>query len=237
MKPSVTWVLSVVAILGNCVAPVAGQAIAEKGQVTVAAHEVTMKAGNLYTITVEGKGFEPRVMMKPGSLFFFTQDFNKNLFLTYYFPNKNETNTIYVAPELFTLKGKGPFDYTIEVISTPLAAKPVLEVKAELAATDPPFKADFATRPHHKAHNVKFNKGQFYIIDMTSPDVPRRLDSYLYLLDSKGKIIRSDDDGGGFPNARIVFQATEAGDYRIITTGLGDALGEFTLTVRTTEKE
>ena len=71
---------------------------------------------------------------------------------------------------------------------------------------------------------------------LSNPDVAGRLDSFLYLLDSKGKIVRADDNSGGFPNARIVLQAAQAGDYRIIATGVGKALGQFHLTVRTVEK-
>jgi hypothetical protein len=233
-----TWILSVVTILATFTAPVAGQAISEKGKATIGVHEIAMKTGNLYMIKVLGQDFFPHVTMKPGNLAFGNPDFTKpNQFLSYYFPSKNETQTIYVLPELFSIKGKGPFEYTIDVAPSKLAAKPILELKGELTATDPPFKADFLKRPHHKAHNIKLEAGRFYIIDMTSPEVQNRLDSYLYLLDNKGKILRSDDDSGGFPNARIVFQPEQSGEYRIITTGLGNALGEFALTVRTTEKE
>ena len=237
MKVRRSSVLSV-AILGLCVAPVAGQAVSEKGQATVGVHEIAMKAGNLYMIKVVGNDFVPHVMMKPGNLAFSSPDFTKpTMFTSHYFPSKSETQTIYVVPELFSLKGKGPFDYTIDITPVKLAAKPILDLKGELTANDPPYKAEFLTRAHHKAHKLKLEAGRFYIIDMTSPDVLKRLDSYLYLLDSKGKILRSDDDSGGFPNARIIFQPEKAGEYTIITTGLGDAVGEFALKVRAAEKQ
>ena len=165
------------------------------------------------------------------------EDFNKpHLFNSHYMATKDQKVTIYVAPDIYSLKGKGPFDYQIEVKSATLAATPLLDVKDQLTAQDPAFKADFANRAHHKSFNLKMAANQFYIIDMKAPP-GTNLDSYLYLLDSAAKVVRSDDDSGGFPNARIVFQAPKDGDYRIIATGLGQALGNFALTVRTTEKK
>lgn len=216
--------------------PTAAQDVKDKGQINVASHEIEMKAGNLYSITVQGKDFIPRVTMTPGFLPFSPQDFTKpNRFATHYMPSKDEKNTLFVLPEVFNLKGKGPFDYEIEVKALALAEKPIVEVKDELVAADPQYKADFIMRPHHKSYTVKMTAKQFYIIDMRDPAADGKLDHFLYLLDPVGKIIRSDDDGGGFPNARIVFQAPADGEYRIIATGLGQALGKYTLTVRTTK--
>ena len=212
-----------------------GQDVAAKGQVTAGAHELDMKAGHIYLIKVDAKGFVPNVAMTPARLPFIGQDFNKpNVFQSHYMPSKDEKNTILIVPVIFDLKGKGPFEYEIEVKSAALAAKPILDVKGELTKEDPAFKAEFTNRAHHKSFELKVKANQFYVIDMRTPE-KSDLDDYLYLLDSTGKIVMSDDDSGGFPHARIVFRAPKDGDYRIIATGLGDALGRFDLTVRTTE--
>lgn len=209
----------------------------EKGQVTIGSHQFDMKAGTLYSVRVEAKDFLPRVTMNPSFLPYVPQDFKKpRTFTSYYLPQKDEKNTIVIVPDSFDLKGKGPFDYEIEVKKVELAANALMDVKAELTANDPMFKADFASRPHHKSFDLKVKANEYYVIDMKEPE-RGKLDSYLYLLDSKGKVVRSDDDSGGFPSARIVFQAPADGEYRIIATGLGDALGAFQLTVRTSEKK
>jgi len=230
---------SFLALLGIAAVALPGlsQDSSGKGKITVGVHEVEMKAGNVYQIKIEAKGFSPRVNMTPGFLRFTQQDFKKpNSYMNFYIPNKDEKNTILVAPEIFGLTGKGPFEYEFDFKAMTIAAMPILDVKAELTNADPPFKADFANRARHKNYKFNVKAGQFYQIDMKEP-AQGRLDSYLYLLDSKGKIIASDDDGGGFPSARIFFHAPVDGEYNIIATGLGDALGQFVLTVRSTEKK
>src|SRR6185295_5719868 len=106
-----------------------------------------------------------------------------------------EKNTIIIAPDLFSLPGKGPFDYTLDVKPVPLAEKPLLDVNDELVAADPPFKGQFDNRPHHKSYALKLKAKQFVVIDMKEG---KGLDHYLYLLDKDGKTVAQDDDGGGF---------------------------------------
>lgn len=85
-----------------------------------------------------------------------------------------------------------------------------------------------------KVYDVKLTKGVTYLIEMNSSEI----DPYLMLEDPTGKKITEDDDGGGFPNAKIVFSAPEDGDYRIIaTTFQPNESGNFTLSVRRQEKE
>jgi hypothetical protein len=76
---------------------------------------------------------------------------------------------------------------------------------------------------------------QLYIIDMQR--VAKEMDPYLMLEGPGGKVVMQDDDGGGNSNARIIFQARRAGEYRIIASVADkERLGDFTLTVRTTEE-
>ena len=78
--------------------------------------------------------------------------------------------------------------------------------------------------------SVKLKARQFYIIDMMRGT--EEIDPYLFLEDSEGKIVASDDDSGGNRNARIVFSPRRDSEYRIIATTLSPANGPFTLTVR-----
>jgi peroxiredoxin len=79
-------------------------------------------------------------------------------------------------------------------------------------------------------HVVPMKAGKVYTIDMVSGD----FDSYLRLLDPKGKQLDEDDDSGGMLNSRIIFNCPADGDYRIATTTFGpDMAGAYTLTVKT----
>jgi thiol-disulfide isomerase/thioredoxin len=85
----------------------------------------------------------------------------------------------------------------------------------------------------HKVHTYKMMKGNTYIIDMVS----NQFDTYLRLETSKGKQLKEDDDSGGDLNARIVFEAPETDEYRIICTSYAAAYGDYALSVRKGTKE
>jgi len=61
-------------------------------------------------------------------------------------------------------------------------------------------------------------------------------DSYLFLEDSAGTVLMQDDDGGGYPNARIIYRPTKTDTYRIVATTFEKAApdlspGLYTVTV------
>src|SRR5262245_42300545 len=80
----------------------------------------------------------------------------------------------------------------------PKDEKPI-KIDGKLTTHDP---KDDVTKHPSKVHEQKLKGGQTYTIDMVSRD----LDSFLRLEDSGKKELAKDDDGGGFPNARIVFK-------------------------------
>ena len=57
---------------------------------------------------------------------------------------------------------------------------------------------------------VRLEAGQEYQLDMKS----KELDSYLYLYDENDKLVAFDDDGGGFPDARIIYRPKKSGMFR-----------------------
>jgi hypothetical protein len=83
-------------------------------------------------------------------------------------------------------------------------------------------------------YTFKLIAGQTYQIDQVTPE----FDSYLRLEDDNGKELARDDDGGGYPNARIVFVCPATGTYHIIATALGNVsfkgtgYGKYTLTIQ-----
>lgn len=80
----------------------------------------------------------------------------------------------------------------------------------------------------HKLYLLPMKQGEDYQIDMIS----KEFDSYLFLLDDKNIVLQQDDDGGGFPNARINYRAKQTAIHRIHATYFGGGLGRFTLIVR-----
>jgi hypothetical protein len=101
--------------------------------------------------------------------------------------------------------------------------------KANLLKTDPVYKA---AGKKHKMFLFEMTAGKTYQIDMTSGV----FDSYLYLESPEGKLLAQDDDGGGYPSARITMKAPSTGKHRIICTYFGGgASGEFNLSIRQTD--
>jgi hypothetical protein len=87
---------------------------------------------------------------------------------------------------------------------------------------------------HCKIYTIDLQAGKSYQIDMMSQEGnPGMFDPYLRLEDPTGFQVAADDDGGGFPNARIFFQCQRTGRYRIICTTFNHGgVGRFRLTVQ-----
>lgn len=103
--------------------------------------------------------------------------------------------------------------------------KPLLREQGKLTEDDPKDKV--VKRSAHKVFDIKLEAGKTYRIEMNS----REIDSLLRLENAEGKQVALDDDGGGFPNARIIYEAEKDGVYRIIATTFDGKLGAFELTV------
>jgi len=104
-----------------------------------------------------------------------------------------------------------------------------LKVEDQLTADDP--QDTVRKGSHNKVHTFKMTAGKTYVIDMITRSPG--FDPYLRLEDAAGKQLAEDDDGGGFPNARITFKAERGGEYKIIATTFGKGMtGKYLLTVR-----
>jgi hypothetical protein len=218
-----------------------GKGLDVKGQIKIGNHAVKMEAGRLYEIRAQGSGFPPVVSIYPGYFRSTPGPFEKDATTHFYVPTETKEYRLYVTPAIYGRVPDGPLDYTLKVTRVPISNKPLLKQESSLAAGDPPYenKTAFGKRAHHKVFPVKLEADRFYIIDMVrkGKGFDKDIDPYLYLEDSEGKVIASDDDGGGDLNARIVFRAQRSGDYRIIAASLNNDTGPFTLTVRKQLKE
>jgi thiol-disulfide isomerase/thioredoxin len=113
----------------------------------------------------------------------------------------------------------------------PAAGGKDVRIEGELKADDPLDKV--LAKSHAKVHPFKMMGGKVYKIEMTNDS---KIDPFLRLEDAQGKELAMDDDGAGFPNARIIFKAPADGEYRIIATTFppgktGDATGKYVLTI------
>lgn len=102
-------------------------------------------------------------------------------------------------------------------------------ITSQLLRTDPGINGAGGKR--HRLFLVNFEKGKTYQIDMTS----KAFDSYLFLQSPGGQAITQNDDGGGYPSAKIVYKATESGKHRILSTYFGNGHGTFNLSIRQTD--
>jgi hypothetical protein len=107
-----------------------------------------------------------------------------------------------------------------------------VQVQAQLTFQDP-LDSDPDARGHRaKLYQVDLQAGRTYQIDMTSPNA-NVLDPYLRLEDANGREFARDDDGGGFPNAQIIFAPPATGTYVIFASSFQDnQTGGFTLSIR-----
>jgi hypothetical protein len=112
---------------------------------------------------------------------------------------------------------------------TKQAGGDLLKVEQELTKDDKMVQGKYA-----KVHEVKLTAGKAYQIDMVSKEGnPQKFDPFLRLEDPDGREVAQDDDGGGFPNARITYAPEKAGTYKVIaTTFQPNMTGKFALTVK-----
>jgi hypothetical protein len=79
-----------------------------------------------------------------------------------------------------------------------------------------------------QVHRVKLSADKTYLIDLQSEE----FDTYLRILDSSGKQLASDDDGGEDLNARLRFTPPKEDTYQIVATRFGGDQGSYLLKIR-----
>lgn len=193
-----------------------------------------LEQGKVYSITVIGRGFAPEVQILDGTRSVLTSTTGRwfgfgpdaEFIDTFIFaPQKTADYRILVALGTVTEKRSLPPKYTTTIVEL----KMELSVKDQLSNKDPIYPGRGG---RHKVHPVKFQAGKNYQIDMVST----AFDSYLFLEDTNGTVLQEDDDGGGFPNARIIFRPTKTDTYRLVATTFDKATpdwspGPYALTV------
>ena len=70
--------------------------------------------------------------------------------------------------------------------------------------------------------------GDLLIVELRAPGF-EPTDPLLNVYGPDGSLVASDDDGGGYPNSRIVLDIPTTGEYVIQATTFGDFHGPFTI--------
>jgi Bacterial pre-peptidase C-terminal domain len=108
--------------------------------------------------------------------------------------------------------------------------KPGKEVKFEGAVADTDPTVSIGGKDLHcKTHEVKLAGGKKYQMDLVKKD--GNIDPFLIIQDKSGKILVWDDDGGGFPNARLSFNCPKSDAYKLFAAALTGE-GGYTLTIK-----
>jgi hypothetical protein len=82
-------------------------------------------------------------------------------------------------------------------------------------------------------YRIRLEAGRNYRIRLNSAEGEGALpDPYLHLYDASGAEIAADDDGGGFPNAYLEFNAPTSGTYYLGAGAFADTTGRYRLSVQ-----
>jgi hypothetical protein len=211
-----------------------------KGQAQLGVHKLKMENKSIYQIEIKAKGFIPGVNLIGANQYIpNTADFFKerHTFRCMFMPVKSMDYTLVVTPniEFGAPPPLGLLDYTVTMKTLKIDEKPLFTKADKLTAQDPKYQQSI-NKTAFKAYPFKMTKGKTYIIDMVATaGGGNKLDPYLYLENSNKITVAQDDDGGGFPNARVMYTAVMDGEFRIIASALNNRteVGDYTLTVRT----
>jgi hypothetical protein len=179
-----------------------------------------MEKDKTYQVSLVGIGIAPYLRLLNSSNAQIAAGAGQPASVTYK-ATKTEEMTIVAASQ-----GNGVGKFTLTIRDATLST--IATIKDKLAQNDAVYQGR-----KHKVFLVELEAGKTYQIDMTSGN----FDSYLFLESPGKKLLAQDDDGGGYPSARIVHKATETGKHRVIAShfGGGGNLGEFNITVMLTQ--
>jgi hypothetical protein len=213
-----------------------------KGQIKIGNHALKLEAGKLYVVRATGNGFMPVLSINPGFFRGAQGPFERNAVNTVFVPAETREYRLYVVPATYGPLPEGMLDYTLKVTRIPLSNKPLVKEESKLTAEDPPYenKKSFVKTEHHKAFPVKLDAERYYVIDMMRKGKEfdfKDISPSIHLEDPDKKVVASDAFGGEKGNARLVFKAPRAGDYRVIATSTNKEVGPFSLIVRKQLKE
>jgi hypothetical protein len=191
-------------------------------------YTIKLEKGKAYQIELNSRAFQTALRLEDSTGQSIAQNIDQfGMQRASLFHQPSKTGDFEIAVTSINGNSVGKFTLTIKDASR----STVLAVSDKLNQNDKAYAAGGGKK--HKLFTVDLEEGKTYQIDMVS----KSFDSYLYFESPDGKLLAQDDDGGGYPDARIIHKAAKSGKYRVITSyfGGGGNLGDFTLTVRLTD--
>jgi len=180
-------------------------------------HYVNLEKNHTYMIRMESSDFDTVLTLEDefGKALMADADYYDALYGIIVFRPAETGRYRLVANALTPREGF----YSITIRDLPM----LLNVKDALDKYDLPVNDCF-----ERAFDVALTAGRRYIIDMDSAD----FDAYVKLRNSDGTVVAFEDECGALRNARIVFEPSVSGTYRVIATSFAErATGAFRLTV------
>lgn len=199
-------------------------------------YTVDLKANQAYQIDMKSKAIDSYLRLEDAALKELAHDDDSGGFPDARIIFKCTTEGKYRIIATTFAGGTGAFNLSVKQIAEPKAVEATeivlkdgkVEVASNLTNDDPKDKVRVVSPC--KIYAIKLTAGKTYQIDMMS----KAIDSYLRFEDAAGKELAHDDDSGEGLDARIIFNCTQEGTYRIIATTFLGGTGPFTL--RVTEK-
>jgi hypothetical protein len=238
-------------------APSPAEPIVLTGQIRTGVHKVTMSAGKLYRIRVEGirsRFAQIEIEPKCPCTYFESEGRHDR----YCVPAATGEYCIRIANGVGTEK-ESIADYTLRVEPIAMAKEPIRIEKSRIVADDLPYKnkeldqtRSEDEKRRHKSFTVALKAKTVYVIEMTRPE-SSPLNPWLHLENSAGNLVASSSledvtdqvsstpmegvtviDGKAKPakvTARVIHEAETDGEYRIAAAAYSDGVGAFELRV------
>lgn len=128
---------------------------------------------------------------------------------------------LHLDPDLALLKEEDDLRKFLE--RRPVDFAKVMLFEGELTKSDP--LDTVRLKSPCKIYPVELQAGQTYVIHLLSAS----FDPFVRIENADGKHLAGDDNGGGFPDARLVFQPKTTGKYRLVATASFSGTGPFRL--------
>jgi hypothetical protein len=200
-----------------------------KGELSLNGDSLLMQAGKSYMVTVEGKGFRPIIAVDPGGKTPAISEVSKSNKAEIYFTAPETKRYKIFVSGLPSSENVSLLDYTIAVKEHQFRLGVVINERLSTTNADPKYAGNGRA---HKEILLPVQAGLTYEIKFTLQG--QGFDPYLYLHDGQGRLIGQDDDGDGYPNAKLIHTATQNGTYKIICTSLSALSGDCILKVTAT---
>jgi hypothetical protein len=119
--------------------------------------------------------------------------------------------------------------YYLGVVDTDVPGSAATDEYLDAASDDRTSRIEIAG--DMDAYRVELEAGVRYVIDVRGAGDAPLADPFLAVIDMNGTRVDSDDDSGDGRDARLRFSSAEGGSYLLQVSGLGGAIGGYTISI------